>query len=114
VRFIAGHKDRAEGGLRWGVESICVVLREQGCPIAPSTYYDAIGRPPFDEKVWAQIVRELESVRLDFINSVRQEIVGVHPELENLPIARPSMPAKKSDSHETTVSAVPSDPEPQR
>jgi putative transposase len=46
VRFISEHKDRAEGGLRWGVESICAVLREQGCPIAPSMYYDAIGRPP--------------------------------------------------------------------
>jgi putative transposase len=46
VRFISEHKDRAEGGLRWGVESICAVLREQGCPIAPSTYYDAIGRAP--------------------------------------------------------------------
>jgi putative transposase len=39
-------KDRVEGALRWGVEPICAVLREQGCPIAPSTYYDAIGRPP--------------------------------------------------------------------
>ena len=46
MRFISEHKDRAEGGLRWGVESVCAVLREQGCPIAPSTYYDAIGRPP--------------------------------------------------------------------
>jgi putative transposase len=45
VRFIAEHKDRADGGLRWGVEPICVVLREQGCPIAPSTYYDAAKRP---------------------------------------------------------------------
>ena len=46
MRFISEHKGRAEGGLRWGVESICAVLREQGCPIAPSTYYDAVGRGP--------------------------------------------------------------------
>ena len=46
MRFIAGHKDRAEGGLRWGVEPICAVPREQGGPIAPSTYYDAAGRAP--------------------------------------------------------------------
>jgi len=46
VRFIAEHKDRVEGGLRWGVESICVVLSEQGSPIAPSTYYEAASRPP--------------------------------------------------------------------
>jgi putative transposase len=41
VRFIDEHKDRDRGGLRWGVESICAVLTEHGCPIAPSTYYDA-------------------------------------------------------------------------
>ena len=46
MRFIAEHKDRVEGGLRWGVESICVVLSEQGSPIAPSTYYEAASRPP--------------------------------------------------------------------
>jgi putative transposase len=47
VRFIAEHKDhRVGGGLRWGVESICRVLTEHGCPIAASTYYDAAGRAP--------------------------------------------------------------------
>jgi putative transposase len=40
VRFIAEHADRTNGGLRWGVEPICRVLSEHGCPIA-STYYDA-------------------------------------------------------------------------
>ena len=44
MRFIAEHKDRADGGLRWGVEPICAVLREQDCKIAPSTYYAAAGR----------------------------------------------------------------------
>jgi len=29
-----------------GVEPICVVLSEHGCPIAPSTYYEARSRPP--------------------------------------------------------------------
>jgi len=46
VSFIAEHKDRTEGGLRWGVESICRVLGEHGAAIAPSTYYEAAGRPP--------------------------------------------------------------------
>ena len=46
MRFIAEHKDRRDGGLRWGVESICATLTEPGCPVAPSTYYDAVGRPP--------------------------------------------------------------------
>jgi putative transposase len=41
VRFIAEHAERTDGGLRWGVEPICRVLSEHGCPIAPSTYYDA-------------------------------------------------------------------------
>jgi putative transposase len=40
VRFICGHKARFE------VEPICCVLSEHGCPIAPSTYYDAARRPP--------------------------------------------------------------------
>lgn len=63
MRFISEHKDRADGGLRWGVESICAVLREQGCPIAPSTYYDVIGRAPsararWDEGLKAAISRQ--------------------------------------------------------
>jgi putative transposase len=40
VRFTDGHK------ARFGVEPICRVLTEHGCPIAPSTYYDAKDRPP--------------------------------------------------------------------
>jgi putative transposase len=44
VRFISTHVGRMAGGLRWGVESICRVLTEHGCPIAPSTYYAALAR----------------------------------------------------------------------
>jgi putative transposase len=44
VRFIDEHADRCDGGLRWGVEPICAVLSEYGCPIAPSTYYEARAR----------------------------------------------------------------------
>ena len=44
MRFIASHADQDAGGLRWGVEPICRVLSEHGCPIAPSTYYDARSR----------------------------------------------------------------------
>ena len=47
MRFIASHADRVTvDGLRWGVEPICAVLTEQGTPIAPSTYYDRLGRKP--------------------------------------------------------------------
>ena len=64
MRFIDEHKARQvrPGGLRWGVEPICAVLSEHGCPIAPSTYYDAKGRPPSaraarDERLKAAIIR---------------------------------------------------------
>ena len=39
MRFISEHKARL------GVEPICRVLSEHGCPIAPSTYYDTARRP---------------------------------------------------------------------
>jgi hypothetical protein len=40
VRFIDEHKSV------FGVEPICRVLTEHGAPIAPSTYYAAVSRPP--------------------------------------------------------------------
>jgi putative transposase len=56
VRFISEHKSR------FGVEPICRVLTEHGCAIAPSTYYDAVGRGPSaravrDEQLKAAITR---------------------------------------------------------
>jgi putative transposase len=56
VEFIDTHKDR------FGVESICQVLREQDCGIAPSTYYAIKTRPPSrraqrDEVVLGEIRR---------------------------------------------------------
>ena len=60
MTFIAEHKDRTDGGLRWGVESICAVLTQHGCSIAPSTYYDARGRRPSVQEVsderWKPII----------------------------------------------------------
>jgi magnesium transporter len=44
VTFIEQHKGGRDGGLRWGVESICAVLTLHELKIAPSTYYDARGR----------------------------------------------------------------------
>lgn len=35
---------QVDGGLVWGVESMCAVLSEHGCAIAPSTYYEARDR----------------------------------------------------------------------
>jgi len=66
VRFIAEHKDRTDGGLRWGVESICRVLGEHGAAIAPSSYYEAASRPPSkralrDEDLRVEIARVHEA-----------------------------------------------------
>ena len=44
VRFIDEHRHDpvpGVGGREFGVESICRVLTEHGCQIAPSTYYAA-------------------------------------------------------------------------
>ena len=47
VDFIREHADHREpGGLRWGVEPICRVLTEHGLQVAPSTYYDHLGKAP--------------------------------------------------------------------
>ena len=47
VDFIREHADHREpGGLRWGVEPICAVLTEHGLQIAPSTYYEHVGKAP--------------------------------------------------------------------
>lgn len=60
MTFIDEHKDRRDGGLRWGVESICAVLRQHDVKIAPSTYYDARGRGPSSREVsderWKPII----------------------------------------------------------
>ena len=68
MRFIAEHKDRTDGGLRWGVESICRVLGEHGAAIAPSSYYEAASRPPSkralrDEDLRIEIAREMAPAR---------------------------------------------------
>jgi putative transposase len=67
VRFIEEHQNHRVGrdGLRWGVESICAVLSEHGCVIAPSTYYDARRRAPSrralrDEQLKVEITRVYE------------------------------------------------------
>ena len=46
MSFVDENKNRADGGRRWGVESICQVLCEQGIAIAPATYYAAKSRTP--------------------------------------------------------------------
>jgi putative transposase len=52
IEFIDTYKDR------FGVEPICMVLREQDCGIAPQTYYAAKKRPPSARAVRDEIVLE--------------------------------------------------------
>lgn len=49
--------------VRFGVEPICAVLREQGCGIAPQTYYAARTRPPSARTLRdAELVGEIRRV----------------------------------------------------
>jgi putative transposase len=67
LRFIEEHQSHRVGdGLRWGVEPICAVLSEHGCPIAPSAYYGARSRP-----VPARVARD---------ERLKTEIARVHAE----------------------------------
>jgi len=57
VRFIDEHKSV------FGVEPICRVLTQHGAPIAPSTYYAAVSRPPSARAVRdAQLKAEISRV----------------------------------------------------
>lgn len=46
MKFIGAHRGHRVGadGLIWGVEPICAVLSEHGIRIAPSTFYEHLGR----------------------------------------------------------------------
>jgi len=57
VRFVDEHKSV------FGVEPICRVLTQHGAPIAPSTYYAAVSRPPSARAVRdAQLKTEISRV----------------------------------------------------
>jgi putative transposase len=93
VEFIDAYKDR------FGVEPICAVLREQGCGIAPSTYYAAKTRPASaraarDEVVLghirrvhgdAKIGRGLYGARKVWRELAREQARGEHLELGPVP-----------------------------
>jgi putative transposase len=59
VRFIDEHKDRTDGGRRWGVESICRVLTAQDLAVAPATYYAAKSRPPSRRAVRDEVLKPI-------------------------------------------------------
>jgi putative transposase len=85
VRFIDEHKDRADGGRRWGVESICRVLCEQDMAIAPATYYAAKARPPSRRSV-----RDME---------LKPVITAVHVENYGVYGARKMQAALRREKH---------------
>lgn len=74
VAFIDDHKHK------WGIEPICRVLTEHGCPIAPSTYYAAQQRTPS-----ARAVRdgELKELIMEIYNDSKRVygIRKIHAEL---------------------------------
>lgn len=52
----------------------------------------------FDERRWDEILDELESARLKFINEARQQVVRVGSRLEELPIVRPPFALATDDA----------------
>ena len=67
----------------------------------------------FDETNWSEIVQDLQSVRLEFINVAREEIVGMRHGLERLPIIVPPVRPARPGTNQTTTSATPADADPQ-
>ena len=89
MRFIAEHKDRADGGLRWGVESICAVLCEHGSAIAPSTYYEAALRPPSKRAVRDEALKvEIARVRGANYDVYGPRKIWLQLNREGIPVAR--------------------------
>jgi putative transposase len=116
VRFIAEHADRTDGGLRWGVEPICRVLSEHGCPIAPSTYYDARtnAEPPSRRELRdAQLKDEIARVHAENYGVYGARKVWLALNREGTPVARCTVErlmrelglagARRGRRHRTTI-----------
>ena len=66
MRFIDEHRHDVIDGREFGVEPICRVLSEHGCPIAPSTYYAAKSRPTCDRVLRdAELLAQIRRVHAD-------------------------------------------------
>jgi putative transposase len=116
VRFIAEHADRTDGGLRWGVEPICAVLSEHGCPIAPSTYYDArtsADRPSARQLRDAELKTEIVRVHAENYGVYGARKVWLALNREGIPVARCTVErlmrqlelagARRGRRHRTTI-----------
>ena len=66
MRFIDEHRHDVIDGREFGVEPICRVLSEHGCPIAPSTYYVTRSRPTCDRVLRdAELLAQIRRVHAD-------------------------------------------------
>ena len=116
MRFIAEHADSRVGGLRWGVEPICAVLSEHGCPIAPSTYYDA--RTSADRPSRRQLRDEELKVEIARVHAENYGVYGARKvwlqlNREGVPVARCTVErlmrelglagARRGKRHRTTI-----------
>jgi putative transposase len=64
VKFIDEHRHDSIDGREFGVEPICRVLLEHGCPIAPSSYYAARARPMCDRMIRdAELLTQIRRVQ---------------------------------------------------
>ena len=90
VDFIRGHRDhREDGGLRWGVEPICAVLSQHGLPIAPSTYYEHVGKQPTGrDRRDAMLINEIRRVHTDNYGVYGARKVWLALNREGVPVAR--------------------------
>jgi putative transposase len=70
VRFIDEHRHDMIDDREFGIEPICRVLSEGGCPIAPSTYYAAKCRLTCD-----RVIRDAELLAQRF-SGCMQTITG--------------------------------------
>lgn len=90
MKFIDEHRGHRVGdGLRWGVESICTVLSENGALIAPSTYYEARARTSSarDERD-EQLKEHIKRVHRDNYGVYGARKVWLELNRQGIPVAR--------------------------
>ena len=76
-------------GRGFGVEPICRVLSEHGCPIAPSTYYAAKSRPTCDRVIRdAELLTQIRRVHADNYGVYGARKVWLQLHRENILVAR--------------------------
>jgi len=89
VRFIEEHRHDMIDGRGFGVEPICRVLSEHGCPIAPSTYYAAKSRPTCDRVIRdAELLTQIRRVHADNYGVYGARKVWLQLHRENILVAR--------------------------